>query len=141
VFASRTVDRTWKTRNHKSQFLVKIETWESGSSKELHPVRPEHRPPKQNNVQSNLNRREVKKARKFPAYRLITLKAAHSACKTDQNAQKTSRFTGFLPFKAVPLIEVRLYHANQVLGRKEACESASQKSRILNNSSWASKAN
>jgi hypothetical protein len=42
--------------------------------------------------------------RKPPAYRMIPLNVAHSACKTGQNAQKNLPLIAFLP-----LIGVRLY--------------------------------
>jgi hypothetical protein len=52
--------------------------------------------------------------RKAPAYRIIPLSVAHSACEMSQNAQNTLPRIGFLPLKAVPLIEVRMYSGSLI---------------------------
>jgi hypothetical protein len=49
-----------------------------------------------------------KNTRKAPAYKIIPLNA-HSTCEPSQNAQKNLPLTGFLPLRAVPLIDTRLY--------------------------------
>jgi hypothetical protein len=48
---------------------------------------------RQNYLQSNFDKRERKKTRNAPVFEgnLVPLNVAHSACETNQNAQKSSR--------------------------------------------------
>jgi hypothetical protein len=56
---------------------------------------------------TSINGRE--ETRLTPVYRLITLSVAHIACEPCQNVQTNLPLIDFLPLKAAPLIEVRLY--------------------------------
>jgi hypothetical protein len=49
-----------------------------------------------------------KNTREGPAYRIIPLKVARSACESSQKRTENVPLIDFLPLKAVPVIEVRL---------------------------------
>jgi hypothetical protein len=75
---------------------------------------PCHRPPplplcKILFLKSRISVSGIKMPRTDPAYRIIPLKVAHSSCRSESKRTKILPLKGFLPLKAVPLIEVRLY--------------------------------